>query len=268
MPVPKPAHKRANFGTLGRICRQKLSNDNDIKIIIQGANSQTGVGKTTLAIELCRFIDTNGWNAEDKAFIDVQQYLNSYLDYPKGSALLLDEIGAGADSRRSTSKENVQLSQGWQLLRSRNVATVATLPSTSMLDNRMLELADIWILVRSRGIAQPYKIQVNDFTGRVSRDPFAGEEHIKFPDLPDNDTDKMYLDAIKDDKVRDGGMKTIPLPEHRKAVEKAESDAATEQRDDMIRDIYSATELSYKDIGELPSVDLRKARVGEIVRGE
>ena len=63
-------------------------------------------------------------------------------------------------------------------------------------------------------------------------------------------------------------MKSIPLPEHRKAVEKAESQAATEQRDDMIRDIYSATELSYKDIGELPSVDLRKARVGEIVRGE
>ena len=267
----KPLYKQANFGTLGRICRDKLSSDNDIKIIIQGANSQTGVGKTTLAIQLCRFIENamgTSWSAEDKAFIDVQEYLNSYLDYPEGSALLLDEIGAGADSRRATSKENVNLSQGWQLLRSRNIATVATLPSTSMLDNRMLELADIWILVRRRGVAQPYKIQVNDFTGRVSRDPFAGEEHIMFPDLRDNDPDKRYLDSIKDEKVRDGGMKSIPLPEHRKEVKQAKESASKEFRDDVIRDLYDATDMSYKDIGSLPSIDLRKARVGEIVRGE
>ena len=264
----KQPHKIANFGTLGRICNDKLSNDNDIKIIIQGANSQTGVGKTTLAIQLCRFIDRHGWDAEEKAFIDVQQYLNSYLDYPEGSALLLDEIGAGADSRRSTSKENVQLSQGWQLLRSRNIATVATLPSTSMLDGRMLELADIWILVRRRGVAQPYKIQVNDFTGRISRDPFAGDEHIRFPDLRDRDPDKKYLDSIKDEKVKDGGMKSIPLPEHRDKIEKAKQSASKDLRDDIIRDLYDATDMSYKDIGSLPSIDLRKARVGEIVRDD
>lgn len=263
-----PAHVRANFGTLGRICTRKLNNDNDIKIIIQGANSQTGVGKTTLAIELCRFIDKNGWDAEDKAFIDVQRYLNSYLEYPEGSALLLDEIGAGADSRRSTSTENVNLSQGWQLLRSRNVATVATLPSTNMLDHRMLELADIWILVRERGLAQPYKINVNDFNGQISRDPFAGEEHIKFPDLPDNDNDKQYLDNIKDEKVKDGGMKSVPLPEHRDKLSKAKENASKELRDDVIRDMYEQFDVSYKDIGNLPSIDLRKARVGEIVRGE
>lgn len=262
------AHKRANFGTLGRLAREKLENDNDIKIIIQAQNSQTGVGKTTLAIQLCRFIDQNGWDAEEKAFVDVQNYLNSYLDYPEGSALLLDEIGAGADSRRSTSKENVQLSQGWQLLRARNVATVATLPSTNMLDSRMLELADIWVLVRERGLAQPYQINVNDFTGRVSRDAFAGDEHIRFPDLPGRDSDKRYLDTIKDEKVRDGGLKSVPLPEHKDQLKKAKQDASKDLRNQMIRDVYNASDLSYKEIGQLDSVDLRKARVGEIVRGE
>ena len=76
------AHRRANFGTMLRDAKNRLSNDNDIKIIIQGANSQTGIGKTTLAIEICRAIDENGWSAEDKAFIQIQKYLNSYLDYP------------------------------------------------------------------------------------------------------------------------------------------------------------------------------------------
>lgn len=262
------AHKRAHFGTLGRIAKEKLQNDNDIKIIIQGANSQTGVGKTTLAIQLCRFIDSNGWDAKEKAFIDIQAYLNSYLEYPEGSALLLDEIGQGADNRRATSKENVDLSHGWQMLRSRNVATVATLPSTNMLDNRMLELADYWILVKKRGIAQPYEIRVNDFNGKIARKPLPGEEHIRFPDLSGNDGDKRYLDNIKDEKVKSGGMKSIPISEHKEAVAKAEEEARQAKRDEMIRCLYAETGLSYAAIGDLDAIDLTKQTVGQIVRGE
>lgn len=260
--------KRTSFGTMERDAKERLNNDNDIKIIIQGANSQTGIGKTTLAIELCRAIDSNVWSAEDKAFIDVQKYLNSYLDYPKGSALLLDEIGAGADSRRSTSTENVNLSQGWQLLRSRNIATIATLPSTSMLDKRMLELADYWVLVRARGIAQPFKVNVNDFNGKVSRDALPGEEHITFPDLPAGDGDKRYLDNIKDHKVRDGGLNSITLPEHRKKLEKAEKQSAKRMRDNIIWALHEETEMSYSEIGNLSPVDLTKQTVGQIVRGD
>lgn len=261
------AHKRTDFGTLGREAEKKLSNDNDIKIIVLGANSQTGVGKTTLAIQICRFIDPN-WNAEDKSFISVQQYLNAYLDYEEGSALLLDELGAGADSRRATSTGNVKLSHGWQMLRSRNIATVATLPSTNMLDKRMLELADYWVLVKKRGLAQPYEIHVNDFNGNIARKPLPGEEHIQFPDIKGNDPDKRYLDSIKDDKVTSGGLESISLPEHKKKVEKAEKEARKEVRDEMIRSIYRESELSYADIGNLSAIDLTKQTVGQIVRGE
>ena len=261
------AHKRASFGTMLRDAKQRLSNDNDIKIIIQGANSQTGIGKTTLAIEICRDIDDN-WDAESRAFIDIQKYLNSYLEYPKGSALLLDEIGAGADSRRSTSTENVNLSHGWQMLRARNIATVATLPSTSMLDKRMMELADYWVLVKARGIAQPYRINVNDFNGRIQRDPLPGEEHIKFPDLPENDPDKAFLDEIKDKKVKGGGIESIKLVEHERRLEEAEEQAAKQKRDELIRCLYEHTEMSYAKIGELPAIDLTKQTVGQIVREE
>ena len=260
------AHKEANWGTIGRVAKEKLQSDNDIKIIIQGANSQTGVGKTTLAIELCRWIDHNEWNADEKAFIEPQTYLNSYLEYPEGSALLLDEIGAGADSRRATSTDNVELSQGWQMLRSRNIATIATLPSTNMLDNRMLELADYWILVKKRGIAQPYEIRVNDFNGKIARKPLPGDEHISFPDLPDSDRDKKYLDNIKDNKVKTGGVKSIPYPEHQEKIENAEQDARQSKRNEIIRDLYQQTDMSYSAIGDLPSIDLTKQTVGQIVR--
>ena len=267
-----PAHRRANFGTLGRVAREKLSNDNDIKIIIQGANSQTGVGKTTLAIQLCRFIDqtSEDWSAEKKSFIDPQQYLNAYLDFDGGSALLLDEIGQGADSRRSMSKENVGLSHGWQMLRARNVATVATLPSTNMLDHRMLELADYWVLVKRRGLSQPYEIHVNDFNGKIARKPLPGDEHLSFPDIKGNDPDKRFLDSIKDNKVKDGGLESITLPEHREKVEKAEKAARKEKRNEIIKGIYNnpVLDVSYQDVADIPGIDLSREMVGKVVRGD
>ncbi len=258
--------QETNFGTLGRVAKQKLNNDNDIKIIIQGKNSQTGIGKTTLAIQLCRFIDSDEWHAEEKAYIDIQKYLNDYLEIPGKSALLLDEIGTQADSRRSMSNENVQLSQGWQMLRAFNHATVATLPSTSTLDKRMLELADYWVLVKRRGIAQPYEIKVNDFSGTVARKPLPGDEHIQFADLPDDDPDKKYLDQIKDNQIRNGSMETIKIAEHKQKIEKAEQEARKKKRNELIRAIYHETDLSYEAIGEISGIDLTKQTVGQIVR--
>jgi len=143
---------------------------------------------------------------------------------------------------------------------------VATLPSTSMLDSRMLELADYWVLVKKRGLAQPYSIEVNDFTGRVSRQPLPGEEHISFPDLPDDDPDKAYLDSIKDNKVRDGGMESIKVAEHESKLEDAREKAAQEKRNEIIRQLHRQTDMSYAAIGELPAVDLTKQTVGQIVR--
>ncbi len=259
------AFERSNFGILGKQALDKLNNDNDIKVIIQGANSSTGIGKTTLAIQLCRFIDEN-WSAEDKAFIDIQKYLNAYLDMESQSALLLDEIGKGADSRRATSHDNVQLSHGWQMLRARNVATIATLPSTNTLDSRMLELADYWILVKKRGLAQPFEIRVNDFNGNVARKELPGEEHIQFVDLPDGDEDKKYLDQIKDEQVREGGMKSIKIAEHRKKVEDETEKARKQERNTLIKSLYHNTDLSYADIGDIPAIDLTKQTVGQIVR--
>lgn len=258
------------FGTMGREARRKLGTDNDIKIIIQGANSQTGIGKTTLAIQLCRYIDSTDeeWSAEQKAFVNVKEYMNAHLDMPKGSALLLDEIGAGADSRRAMSKDNVELSQAWQTLRARNIAVVCTLPSISMLDGRMLELSDYWVLVRKRGVAKPHRVNVNDYAPNRNpqKKPLPHDEHFTFTDLDDNDQDKKHLDSIKDDMVRDQGMRSIPLPEHKEKLEKKEKKLKKDARDEWIKTLYEQTEMSYADIASLDTVGINRATVGEIVR--
>lgn len=260
------AYQRSNFGTLGIDAKNRLSNDNDIKILVVGANSQTGIGKTTMAIQLCRYIDDE-WSADEKAFIDINEYLNAYLDVEGGSALLLDEIEHGADSRRSTSKENVELSQGWAKLRARNVATVATLPSISMLDKRMIELADYQVIVKRRGLAQPFKINVNDFKPNKlpSRQPIEGDEHIKFVDLPDSDPDKRYLDAIKDDIIRTEGPRTIYLKEHKEKLRKQKKKAVREFRNEVIYELNEHTDLSQNDIAAFEWCDVKQSAIARIV---
>lgn len=251
------------FGTLEKVVRGALRTDNDAKIIIQGADSQTGIGKTTLAIKLARTIDPD-WTAEEKAFIDIRKYINAHLEKPKGSALVLDEIEHGADSRRFMSQDNVDLSQAWAKLRSRNIAVIATLPSISMLDNRMIELADYWILVKRRGVAQPYRVHVNDFTGKVRREPFPGDEHITFGDLPDDDPDKAHLDAIKDEMLKTDESGYIPVEEHEAELQKQLEQAKREWRDGLVNEL-AETDASQEQISNLSVVDVSRPRVNQIV---
>lgn len=252
------------FGTLEKVARGKLRTDNDVKIIVQGANSATGIGKTTLAVKLCRAIDED-WD-KDKAFIDIQEYINAHLNEPKGSALLLDEIEKGADSRRFMTQENVDLSQAWATMRARNIATVCTLPSISMLDKRMLELADYWVLVKRRGVAQPFKVNVNDFNGKIQRQPFPGDEHITFNDLPDNDPDKQYLDEIKDDMLEGETTGYIPAEEHKEELEKKLEQQRKNMRNGLIQDIYENTSASQTEIAELDIVDVQQPTVNKILK--
>lgn len=258
------------FGTMQKEIQHKLNNDNDAKVIVVGANSQTGIGKTTFAKQLCETLDQTGeWSAEDKAFIDVQEYLEAYLDYPLGSALLLDEIEHGADNRRAMSQENVNLSQGWATLRARNVLTVATLPSVSMLDKRMIELADYQVFIKKRGLAKPYRIRVNDFkpSGVPSRQPFPNDEYIQFPDLPDDDPDMKYLDKIKDETVRGFGsdIRKIPESEHKSKLKKAKEEARREMRNEAIRSVYDETDLSTTDIAKLDFCNINQSNVSRVI---
>lgn len=270
--------RAAGFGTMGKDIRGKLRDDNDAKVLVVGKNSATGIGKTTFAIKLARYLDTTSdeWRAEEKAHISIPEYIEAHMTKPKGSCLLLDEIEAGADSRRATSHENVNLSKAWATMRAQNIATVATLPSVSMLDNRMLELADYWVLVKRRGLAQPYKIVVNDFNGKVQRKPLNPSkkgrpetgEHIRFEDLPGHDRDKNYLDSIKDDTVWDltEEAQTLTAKEHKKQVRKAKHDAMKEKRNEMIAEFYAETEMSTTDLSKFESVGVSQSQVSEIIR--
>jgi predicted XRE-type DNA-binding protein len=252
---------------MGEFLKYRLKNNRDAKIIITSRSSSTGLGKSTLAILIAEWIHrTQGierWNAEKFGFINVNDYISTYLDSEPGTALLLDEIEAGADNRRAMSSENVNLSKAWATLRFKNVVTISTLPTTSMLDGRLLELADIWINVMSRGIAIPYFIWINDFTNELRRvaakHPETGAKEIIHWDSIDSDENFQYMSELKDTDVFSDNDKTFDYSE----VQSKKKQARRDERNEIIKTLYENTNLSQSQIGQL--VDLQQQAVSQII---
>lgn len=254
------------FGTLGyEIKRDVHHQDLDAKIIITSHNSRPGLSKTTLAIKMARDFDPHGWTAEDKAFMDAGSYHQAYDDARSGSVLLFDEVEGEADSRRAMSNKNVKLSQAWAQNRYRNMITICTLPTVSMLDNRMLELSDYWINVMGRGLAHPYRIRVNDFNGKVYRERIDENGVLRYGDLPNGDEDYELLKQMKDDRRRLETEYYTP-DEHRKAVKEAEKATRMEVRDMWLECLVDETELTPRDLSELPIVDVSRPRIYQILK--
>lgn len=248
---------------LGEFIKYRLKENRDAKIIITSRSSSTGLGKSTLAILIAKWIQED-WSAENDAFINVGDYISSYLNTESdGRAIVLDEIEAGADSRRSMSSDNVNLSKAWATLRFKNVVTIATLPTTSMLDNRMMELADVWINVMSKGVAIPYFIWINDFTGDLRRvaakHPKTGAKELIHWDEISDDEDFKTLSEMKNTDVFDGSEQRY----NKDDVEKAKKKAARAKRNEIIETLYENTNLSQRDIGNL--VDLKQQAVSQIL---
>lgn len=255
------------LGSIGLEIKNQLENDYDNKIIITGRNSKPGVGKTTLAIHIARFIESyfgKEWSAEERGFIDPHQYTNAYQTEEPRSALLWDEAEHGADRRRPMKHSNVDIRQKWMKLRDRNILSIATLPSTRMLDNDLIELSDYWINVVDRGMAQPYEIYVNDFTGQVRRRPVQnaqGKEFIQFPDL-EGDPDKEYMDQLKRE-LSEGPNEYYTRKELEKQVEQAKQEASMNTRNELIQTLCENDLISQTDLAEY--LDISRVRVNQIL---
>lgn len=180
---------------------KKIEQGKDLQIVIVGRNAERGLGKTTLAILLCKLLDRHRWDY-NKGTVNFEEYKHMYHNLPERSAILLDEMELMADSRRALSKENVQLSQVWSMFRYRQMFTIGTIPSSDQLDKRMKKLSTCRITVIERGLAYPYKYRVDDFSGMITpiryRNQFGLKEQIRFLDLDGSeDFKEMHKKKVK-----------------------------------------------------------------------
>lgn len=181
----------------------RLTAGRDMHVIVTAA-SETGVGKTTLAVVLALLWDQHGWHAEKASVADARKYDALYDEVPPGSVLILDEAEKAADARRGTTKESVTLTQAFAAKRFKQVFGIMTAPSKSWVDKRLgSDAADYWIQAletdtgRPKGEARVYRLRENEHYGSEYT-PLT--ETISWPRL---DTNQAFreLDKIKREKL-------------------------------------------------------------------
>lgn len=181
---------------LHQLRERRHANGRDLKIIITQRDSGTGGGKTTLATWLALSWDPE-WTAAERATLDPYEFIRRYPQLPAHSVLLLDEAEE-LDARRAMAEENVEFSKNWMTMRTRQLDSILTLPTTGALDSRLLELADIRINVLRRGVARVYKVKVDDFNTNDIRQQYLHD--LEWPDISDH-PEFRALDELKQSKI-------------------------------------------------------------------
>lgn len=206
--VNGPHHLWAKYGyitdsQLFREYLKRLSIGRDMHVIIT-ASSETGVGKTTLAVSLALLWDQHGWQAEKAAVADAAEYSYKYDRMPPGSVLILDEAEKAADARRGQTHGNVDVSQAFAAKRFRQVFGILTAPSKGWVDQRLgSSAADYWIQALEsegggiKGEARVYRLKEQEhYETYYSR----RTELIEWPILDSNRAYKE-LDRIKQERL-------------------------------------------------------------------
>lgn len=255
-------------------------------IFVDAENARKGVAKTSGAVALGRLLARAfryQLQFEDLTLSGIE-YLQQYQEHPgqeQPSVLILDEfVGAGAgDKRRAMAQQNVDFGRAWQLLRTRRVVTIATLPDWNEADKRLKKLADyrIWCREQPMGMFQPYKITVpfdsssggGPHTKGLNKDG-SGSRRIKFPNMDaEGDPYYEYISQKKDELIdsdswdADAGIdedgEEIPSPEE---VERRE---AIKYAIRLYEPWHDDTELSYEDVASVID-DFGRGWVGKRIR--
>lgn len=215
----------------------RLQAGRDIHVAVTAA-SETGVGKTMLAVVLALLGDVNGWTTE-RATLDPAEYAHMYDErdlcethagrderiplpefeacddccyaQPPGSWLIGDEWEQAVDARRGQTKENVEASHQVATKRYRQIMAVYTLPSKSWMDKRFGEDAiDFWIQAHEtewgepKGEADVYRVQINEHRGKAYTDHV---ETITWPNLT-NHPEYKNLTQMKKERMEGSIQRT------------------------------------------------------------
>src|SRR6056297_2530602 len=219
----------------------RLVTGRDANIVIT-ASSETGVGKSTLAVTLALLLDQHGWRAEKAAIGAAQDYDRLYDSVDPGSVVILDEAEEAADSRRGMTSESVSLAQSFAAKRYKQVFSILTAPTKSWIDKRLgSDSADFWLqaqeteLGRVKGEARCYRLKTNE---HYERDFTKKTETIDWPDISD-EAEFRRLDARKQQRYDNGGEEKqyFDGDEVDKIRQETREDVRKEYRQEIIREL-------------------------------
>lgn len=245
----------------------RLVTGRDANIVIT-ASSETGVGKSTLAVTLALLLDQHGWTADKAAIGSAREYDRLYDAVKPGSVVILDEAEEAADSRRGMTSESVSLAQSFAAKRYKQVFSILTAPTKSWIDKRLgSDSADFWIqaqetdLGRIKGEARVYRLKTNE---HYERDFTKKTETLSWPDISDH-KEFARMDERKRERYDNGGESTEYYDEEdvSRVRRKTREEVKKDVRRDIIGKLDDIDDLTQSQIADV--FDLSRSRVSQIV---
>lgn len=247
--------------------RKRRANSQDLAIIISDHQNRRGTGKTVLSLKLASLLDqTEAGITEEKVAISPEELTEGYVELPKGSALVLDEAESGLSKYEAASAVNRAMRELVSMGRIREKYLILNLPASSELDRDLKALCDFWFMVQEKGQALGHFLRWNPY----SEEPRTPKTELwEWSDIPeDSDLRKVYQ-YLTEEKLahlrgdREGSQQRITASEAKDMVRKAKDEAATEARNDLLRNFYAELDLTQQEIGN--AVGLSRSRVADIL---
>jgi hypothetical protein len=154
-PVESAPTGKENFAKFVHILQRRRERAQPITIIIDGR--ETGVGKSSLAIELARKLDPSF--GHDHIVYSAQELFRFYERAQDGSAAIYDESVLGLLSKKGSRDEELSgLIGALSIVRKNGIATFILVPRIAMLDAIVVNgLAPHYLFIEARGRARPHR---------------------------------------------------------------------------------------------------------------
>jgi hypothetical protein len=211
----------------------------DLVILITSRNAERGIGKTTLAVVLAKWLNPD-WSAEELGCVTPEEFLSLYQTASESSIIVWDE-SERLSSRRAQKDENLEISEAVAALRYRELFTFATLPSSQLIDKNMRRFASLKIHCISRGHA---KVQVLGTDDSPPHKEFVRNlETIRWNSLGDDPELELLAQMKQESFDFQEGEEESPTIQD---IEEARENELKK----IVRRLYDSTDMSQKEIAD------------------
>jgi len=250
-----------------KLYRKRVAESQDLAIIVSDHQNRRGTGKTVFSLKLASLMDrTEEGITENKVAVGPEDLVDSYMQEPKGSALVLDEAEAGLSKYEAASAVNRAMRELVSMGRIQEKYLVLNLPASSELDRDLKALCDFWFMVQQKGIALGHHLNWNPYS-EEPRTPKT--ETWEWTDIPEGTDLREVYDYLTSEKLahlrgeRDGSSQRIPAGEVSAMIETEREEAEIAKRNELVTRFYNDLDVTQQELAD--SVGLSRSRLADIV---
>jgi hypothetical protein len=250
-----------------RLYQKRVANSQDLAIIVSDHQNRRGTGKTVFSLKLASLMDrTEAGLTTDKVAIGPDELTQTYVEAPKGSALVLDEAEAGLSKYEAASPVNRAMRELVSMGRIREKYLVLNLPASSELDRDLKALCDFWFMVQNKGRALGHHLNWNPYSEEPrtpKAEPWEWSDIDKETDLREvyNHLTQEKLAHLRGD--REDSSQRVPAAEVQEQLQQEREQAKTQTRNELLCEFYEGTDLTQQDLAGV--VGLSRSRVADIL---